>query len=167
MIELLIVVAIIGIIAAVVIPNLLDGLQKAKQKRAMGDMHLVGTAWMSWLSDQASSAAAGRSTGALYEWETLFADRNEDQMSDLLVPQYAAAIPLRDPWGHDYEYGAGTDPINSPRPFGVRSTGADGAFDDSYLLGPFVTTDYEQDIVWVGGFFVRWPAGATSVSGGS
>ena len=35
LIELLIVVAIIGIIAAILIPNLLDALQKAKQKRTV------------------------------------------------------------------------------------------------------------------------------------
>ncbi|HLE83342.1 MAG TPA: prepilin-type N-terminal cleavage/methylation domain-containing protein, partial [Thermoanaerobaculia bacterium] len=33
LIELLIVIAIIGIIAAILIPNFLDSLQKAKQKR--------------------------------------------------------------------------------------------------------------------------------------
>ena len=38
LIELLIVVAIIGIIAAILIPNLLDALQKAKQKRTVGDI---------------------------------------------------------------------------------------------------------------------------------
>ncbi len=36
LIELLIVVAIIGIIAALLIPNFLDALQKAKQKRTGG-----------------------------------------------------------------------------------------------------------------------------------
>ena len=38
LIELLIVVAIIGIIAALLIPNFLDALQKAKQKRTVADM---------------------------------------------------------------------------------------------------------------------------------
>ena len=37
LIELLIVVAIIGIIAALLIPNFLDALQKAKQKRTVAD----------------------------------------------------------------------------------------------------------------------------------
>ncbi|MGB5391758.1 MAG: prepilin-type N-terminal cleavage/methylation domain-containing protein, partial [Thermoanaerobaculia bacterium] len=59
LIELLIVVAIIGIIAAILIPNLLDALQKAKQKRTVGDMRDVGAAWFSWLTDQIGAAAAG------------------------------------------------------------------------------------------------------------
>ena len=38
LIELLIVIAIIGIIAALLIPNFLDALQKSKQKRTEADM---------------------------------------------------------------------------------------------------------------------------------
>ena len=53
LVELLIVVAIIGIIAAILIPNLLDSLQKAKQKRTVADIRNVGAAWFSWLTDQA------------------------------------------------------------------------------------------------------------------
>ena len=59
LIELLIVVAIIGIIAALLIPNFLDALQKAKQKRTVADMRNIGTAMFSWLTDQVGAAAAG------------------------------------------------------------------------------------------------------------
>src|SRR4030095_8835199 len=59
LIELLIVVAIIGIIAALLIPNFLDALQKAKQKRTVADLRNVGTAEMSWLTDQIAAARAG------------------------------------------------------------------------------------------------------------
>ena len=62
LIELLIVVAIIGIIAAILIPNLLDALQKAKQKRTVADMRSIGTAWFSWLLDQVGAASAGAHT---------------------------------------------------------------------------------------------------------
>jgi hypothetical protein len=27
-------------------------------------------------------------------------------------------------------------------------------------MGPFLATDYDQDIVWADGYFVRYPAGA-------
>ena len=43
LIELLIVVAIIGIIAAIAIPNLLNAIQRGKQKRTMGDMRTVAS----------------------------------------------------------------------------------------------------------------------------
>ena len=67
LIELLVVVAVISIIASILIPYLIDGLQKAKQKRTVGDMRNVGTCWMAWLTDQVSAGAAGASTGHTYD----------------------------------------------------------------------------------------------------
>ncbi len=55
LIELLIVVAVIGIIAAILIPNLVDALQKAKQKSTVADIRNIGTAWMSWVTDMVSA----------------------------------------------------------------------------------------------------------------
>ena len=81
LIELLIVVAIIGIIAAILIPNLLDALQKAKQKRTVGDIRNVGSAWFSWLQDQNGAAAAGQST---YNWAGLDTDIDSAALKALL-----------------------------------------------------------------------------------
>jgi type IV pilus assembly protein PilA len=53
LIELLIVVAIIGIIAAIAIPNLLVALQKGKQKASMADLKVLGTAIESYITDWA------------------------------------------------------------------------------------------------------------------
>src|SRR5215217_2828204 len=95
LIELLIVVAIIGIIAALLIPNFLDALQKAKQKRTVGDMRSVGTSEMSWLTDALSASAAGATNTvsiSSYTAGTLTAA----QMTTLLSPQYIQKIPLQD-----------------------------------------------------------------------
>src|SRR5712691_5527477 len=51
LIELLIVVAIIGIIAAIAIPNLLNAIDRGKQKRTMADMRSIGTAVESYAVD--------------------------------------------------------------------------------------------------------------------
>jgi type II secretion system protein G len=51
LVELLIVVAIIGIIAAIAIPNLLSAIQRGKQKRTMGDIKTTGTALESFNTD--------------------------------------------------------------------------------------------------------------------
>ena len=54
LVELLIVVAIIGIIAAIAIPNLLSAIQRGKQKRTMGDMKTAASALESYNTDQNS-----------------------------------------------------------------------------------------------------------------
>jgi general secretion pathway protein G len=159
LLELLIVLAIISIIAALLMPNLLEALNKSKQKRTMTDIRLTGTAWFSWVTDQVAAGAAGQSVNAL-DWDELFTSQDFVELSDLLVPSYAAFIPEQDAWGNQYEYGASERP-QDVIPVGVRSTGADGVFDsgDEYTPGAFIATDFVQDIVWAGGYFIRWPAG--------
>ena len=158
LIELLVVVAIIGIIAAILIPNLIDAMQKAKQKRTMSDMRTTGTSWMAWLTDQVGAAGAGQQT---FDWTQLTALPLADLQSDL-VPQYAAEVPLRDGWRNTYEYARNSD-LEAIVPIAIRSWGSDSAPDgDTYTIGPFMATDYAQDIIWAGGYFVRWPSGLTT-----
>jgi prepilin-type N-terminal cleavage/methylation domain-containing protein len=51
LIELLIVVAIIGIIVSIAVLNLLSAVERAKQKKTMGDMRTFGTALESYNTD--------------------------------------------------------------------------------------------------------------------
>jgi prepilin-type N-terminal cleavage/methylation domain-containing protein len=156
LIELLIVVAIIGIIAAMLIPNFLDVLQKAKQKRTMADMKLTGTAWFSWMTDQFSAAAAGQRQVAWGE----FTDWNYDKLKNSLVPRYTANVPAYDGWKSTFAFAESTMGMNAQIPIAIRSKGSDKEWDtDDYVTGPFITTDYQQDIVWAAGFFIRWPSG--------
>jgi prepilin-type N-terminal cleavage/methylation domain-containing protein len=155
LIELLIVVAIIGIIAAMLIPNLLDAMQKAKQKRTVADMQLTGTAMMSWLTDVVSASAAGQSvtTVDLSNYSSV----TVDQIVSVLTPQYIQTVPRRDGWKALYDYYLET---SDPEDFvmAIRSGGRDLAFEGNiYTPGAFDPTDYMQDLVWTDGFFVRWP----------
>ncbi len=45
LIELLIVVAIIGVLAAIAVPNFLQAQTRAKVARAIGDLKSLGNAW--------------------------------------------------------------------------------------------------------------------------
>jgi type II secretion system protein G len=163
LIELIIVVAVIGIIAAVLIPNLLDALQKAKQKRTMADMRDLGAAWFSWITDQASAAAAGSSTFQ-YDFNRLTIELTADELiASLYISKdmfYTRSVPDRDGWGRDYDYRWSGNPSTSPV-IGIRSLGRDGAETNggTYEMGPFLASDYDQDIVWADGFFVTYPAG--------
>lgn len=155
LIELLIVVAIIGVIAALLVPNLLDALQKVKQKRTMGDARNVGGAMMAWLTDQAAAAAAGASGSfALTDW-TGTSDVGEIQAQ--LVPRYIQEIPVRDGWKVTFRYSMDLDNPEALRVFLVASGGRDHAYDGSYSIGSFNPTDYDQDLIWSDGLFLRWP----------
>ena len=165
-IEILVVVVIIGIIAIFVIPNFLDSLHKAKQKRTMADMHDIGKAMMSWLTGQIGAAAAGTGGGSL-----TLAEYGEpldaEELRDLLVPDYVAHVPDRDAWGHGYDYHLQTGDLMGSRVMLIRSPGSDGLFaGDSYTFEPFVATDYGEDIVWADGLFVRWPVGLGAYGSG-
>ena len=164
LIELLIVVAIIGIIAAILIPNLIDALQKAKQKRTMADQRNVGTAFLSWVTDQASAAAAGQ---AVTTWTgTFYSIKTHDWLSATLHPSstffYMNEVPALDGWKHSYLIGYGGDPL-AIQVIALGSGGRDGDLSGSFpdtIIGPFTPTDYDQNIIWADGFFVRWPGGS-------
>ena len=166
LIELLIVVAIIGIIAAILIPNLIDALQKAKQKRTMADMRNTGTAWMSWLTDVLGGAAAGANT--TWDGSSLTVLQYESLVATLKPTStffYMQEIPQKDGWKYDYQYLYAGDP-SAAQVMGILSGGRKGVIDgNTYTTGPFVPTDYDQDIVWSDGYFVRWPGGQDTGSG--
>jgi prepilin-type N-terminal cleavage/methylation domain-containing protein len=164
LIELLIVVAIIGIIAAILIPNLIDALQKAKQKRTMADARNVGTAFLSWVTDQASAAAAGGTN----TWSpgTLTVKDNAWLVATLHPSTtffYMNEVPALDGWKYSYVVGYGGNPLASQ----VIALGSGGRNGDlttfaTQTVGPFTPTDYDQDIIWADGFFVRWPGGTAT-----
>ena len=159
LIELLIVVAIIGILAAMLIPNLMDALQRAKQKRTVADIRFTGTAMMAWLTDRAAASAGG---GGMDEVDLNgYAEIALQDLRDELVDQYIQEIPERDGWKAPFEYRLNTDSSRS-RAFAIRSGGRDKTMaGEIYTARPFDPTDYNQDIVWADGFFVRWPQKVT------
>jgi type II secretion system protein G len=157
LIELLIVVAIIGIIAALLIPNFLDALQKAKQKRTVADMRNTGTAMFSWLTDQVGAAAAGQTSTevAMSSYGSALAAAD---LTTILTPQYLQAVPALDGWKNAYQYFLVTSNPLGKQVMAIRSLARDKTTDsDSYTVTAFDPTDYDRDIVWADGFFVRWP----------
>jgi prepilin-type N-terminal cleavage/methylation domain-containing protein len=156
LIELLIVVAIIGLLAAMLIPNLLDALQKTKQKKTMADSRLAGVGMMSWLTDQATAGAAGQSLGASFDLG-VYNSIGYDELVSVLVPTYLQELPQRDGWKKDYDYYLDTT-ASGKQVMAIRSAGQGGDYEtDVYRVGAFEPTDYARDIIWADGFFVRWP----------
>src|SRR5512134_435367 len=92
LIELLIVVAIIGILAAIAIPNLLTAMQRSKQKRTMADMRSIATAWEAYATDNNSYNAAGQSVSSEFD-PSAFVNMGYGELSALLSPTYIRNTP--------------------------------------------------------------------------
>ena len=140
LIELLIVVAIIGIIAAIAIPNLLNAIDRGKQKRTMADMRSVGTA--------VEVYSIEISFYPIYASEADVSGGVENQ----LEPVYILEAPLVDGWQNNLRYQ--TDATGSE--YTVLSTAKDGV-KGSNGGGP--TGGFDCDIVFQNGVFFQWPEG--------
>lgn len=161
LIELLIVVAIIGILAAIAIPNLLGALTKAKQKRTMTDMRTLGTAWEARATDVSRYNAAG----AISSITICSQDMAANLIVPALVPTYIKIVPQDDAWGNklrfkaDSAFGDAT-PANN---YLIWSAARDGSSDGSigFETDPSGggTTNYNNDIIFSNGVFVQYPEG--------
>jgi len=156
LIELLVVVVIIGVIATILIPNLLTALQKAKQKRTMAQIAETGKAMTKYFLDEVAGAAAGATAGT-FELSDYGPTVSVDDLNALLVPAYIGLVEPHDAWGNDIEYYLQSDSVNLNQAMAIRSPAADGAFEASYTPGPFDITQFQEDLVWADGNFIRWP----------
>ncbi|MDW7759650.1 MAG: type II secretion system protein [Acidobacteriota bacterium] len=99
LIELLIVVAIIGILAALLIPNALTAMQKARQKSCMKEIMTISTGAMDYITDN--------STWLLVEQSGDLSLGN--QFITNLSPFYVRSIPINDAWNNPYQVYVGED----------------------------------------------------------
>jgi general secretion pathway protein G len=151
LIELLIVIAIIGILAAIAIPNLLSAVQRGRQKRSMSDMRTLATAVESYSVDNNTYPTASCSpntfstggTGAVLD----------DSSFNSLIPTYVGRTVLKDGWGHFFRYFVST-PQDQYR---IECLGRDNTPDGTINCG--TTTNFNDDIVYSNGTFIQWPEG--------
>jgi type II secretion system protein G len=153
LIELLIVVAIIGILAAIAIPNLLTALQRSRQKRTMADMRTISTAWEARATDLNQYNAAGAVSG----FPTVSVDISDLQKH--LSPTYVKTFPGNDGWGNQYKMYADQAwaASTAAQQYGVQSYGKDGKADGSTTPG--ATTSFDCDILFTNGTFLCYPEG--------
>lgn len=120
LIELLIVVAIIGILAALLIPNALAAIQKAKQKGTMKDINSIATAIMDYVTDN-GTAPAGVATVL----------PNTTLTSALVGTTgfYLKVLPSYDQWGGGFGVYCGTSANTVP---GV--SGVSGCVSDDFIV---------------------------------
>jgi type II secretion system protein G len=147
LIELLIVVAIIGILAALLIPNALEAIQKAKQKSAMKEIMTISTAGIDYMTDHGDFTAVPLS-GDLAPGGSLY---------DALASFYVKIIPTGDPWNTPYQAYTGSN-VNdcigianaADDDFAVQSFGRGGAAGGGLDGDAYTSSDPEGGRYFVG-----------------
>jgi type II secretion system protein G len=141
LIELLIVVAIIGIIAAIAIPNLLNAINRGRQKRSMADMRAIATALEAYSVDF-----------NFYPKVSVSGQMN-NQLDGYLTPTFIKRLPTNDGWNQPFVL------LNSSLgvSYTIYSQAKGGTSVIEAASGP--TTDFASAIVFSNGQFYAWPEG--------
>ncbi|HEX8618231.1 MAG TPA: prepilin-type N-terminal cleavage/methylation domain-containing protein [Thermoanaerobaculia bacterium] len=151
LIELLIVVAIIGILAAIAIPNLLTAMQRSRQKRSMADMRTAAQALEARATDVNSYAISG---AVAITWPAT--NSSVDVLEGALTPTYVKRIPVYDGWGSKFMVGL------TPQSYAFKSYGADKTDNTGSTTSttqPITTAVFDCDIIFSEGTFVMYPEG--------
>jgi type II secretion system protein G len=127
LIEMLIVVAIIGILAALLIPNALSAIQKAKQKGTMKDINSIAIALTDYSTDKGQTPPQ---SGALVAGSSFYT---------ALSGLYVRVLPQNDQWGTAFRIfdGSAGDSCGYS---GVTGCGSDDFVVASYGRDKIVTT---------------------------
>lgn len=136
LVELLIVLVILGILAAVAFPRIFQVLERARQKRTMADMRTLALAINAYGTD---FTIVPQMTGLA------------THLKAFLEPTYLKVLPVLDGWRREFHYqGQGLE-------YTLLSYGGDG----NPQGGPYggATTNFAADIVVVNGVFIQWPEG--------
>lgn len=130
LVELIVVVAVLGILVAIVVPALLTAIDRSRQRRSMADMVNLAKANGMYQVD------AGRYVNALAA----------------LSPAYMQVVPGNDGWGNPFQYA----PAGNQRSYELRSLGKDGALGPA-APPAWYNAPFEPDIIMDTGQFTQMP----------
>ena len=137
----LVIIAIIGILAAIAIPNLLTAMQRSKQKRTIVDVRTIATAAEAYATD----------------------NNQYPQTFDVLAPKYIKVVPKNDGWGHPFDYMCLPDETGKCTGYAIASGAKDLRMErelrESVTQPRGATTNFDCDIVYTNGKFAEYPEG--------
>jgi general secretion pathway protein G len=135
LIELLIVVAVLGIVAAISVIQYMAAMDKAKQRATMADMRSISRALEAYLVD---NHIVPDDTGGVA------------MLSTILIPYQISVVPQNDHWGNAYDFTS-----NAFDEYTLESFGKDGA--DGANVTYNTRNDFFLDIVVSNGLFIAAP----------
>lgn len=125
----------VGIIAAIAIPNFLNAIDRGKQKRTMSDIRAISMAIEDYAIDHDAYPVAS----------------DIDDLRDILVPGYAEQLTALDAWGHRLLV------ASDDAGYEIISTGKDGV---SQGCDSGAVQGFDADICFADGEFTQWPGKA-------
>lgn len=165
LIELLIVVAILGILAALLVPNITTAVQKAKQKSTMKDVGVIAGAIADFVTDNGVAPTANGTYTA------------SDAFYTGICPFYVKVLPIYDKWGTNFYVYTGTN----ANQYGISTAVGDDFLVSSYGKGGVVEgwsfvpaspeagmyvvstmAHFERDLVNWNGSWIRGPRTAAT-----
>jgi len=130
LVELIVVVAVLGILVAIVVPALLSAVDRSRQRRSMADMTNLAKA------------------NGMYQVDS---SRYVNALADL-SPNYMINPPLADGWGTAWDY----VPAGDQRSYELRSFGSDQALGPA-APPLWFNEPFEPDLVMNTGQFTQMP----------
>jgi len=122
LIELLIVIAVIGVLAAILIPNALSSIQKAKQKQTMKDIIGMATACADYITSTGFAPDPGSQSGPISASSAFITE---------IAPTFIKACPVLDQWGFAFRVYTGTAVANA---YGIPAVGLG---DDDFMIASY------------------------------
>jgi general secretion pathway protein G len=116
LIEIMVVVIIIGLLAAVIVPQVVNKVDEAKVAKAKADIQTLETALTMFRLDNSKYPTTEQGLQALVTQPT-------DQTIRHWRPGGYLPRLSKDPWGYDYQY---TSPGTHSKDFDLYTLGADG-----------------------------------------
>ena len=130
LVEMIVVVAVLGILVAIVVPALLSAVNRSRQRRTMADMTNLATA------NGMAQVDSGRFVPVLAN----------------LSPNYMLNTPANDAWGNPWNYAPGGNQLT----YILTSFGRDGAAGPA-PPNPWFNDPFEPDLVMNTGQFTQNP----------
>jgi type II secretory pathway pseudopilin PulG len=128
---------VIGLIAAIAIPNLVNAIQRGRQARTIGDLRGLANAIAMYQQDYAKFPVTSG-------WVDL-------SQIDAVLLAYMGGYNELDGWNRPFLYASDGDNYT------MASYGLNGAFDQPWTIGPIHY--FDDDLVVEGGSFLQWPEG--------
>lgn len=139
LVELLVVVAIIGILVAIAVPNLIDALDRAKQRATVAEMRLWGISLQEYYAQVSSYPPPN---GPI---------QVDPAFRDILVPFTINTLDLDDGWKFRLWY-----ETDISATYTIRSCGKDGVC--GLGVTPSTWFNFNLDIVLSDGIFINSPS---------